>query len=253
MKKRAYEIWKECGFYGSLRDAKRLPVGLPHTIKLDILQSIRVRIPAAEYIFYYPTHSYITPEEETLINRPTFSDDRRNYSGEASSPLIQDSFGVEYIVFGFGYGDAKDDYKVVRMVQFYVKDKESFRAEVSVYSLKSNSWRRIGDFPYYLSYKRVSGVLASGALHWVVSRKLRWLECPSGDLIAGFDLRSEEYRLVPQPEYSIKNFDMKVDVLGCLCMLCKNYSLQFEMWVMEDYGVAKSWTKLISCVDPNAY
>ncbi|KAM7523253.1 hypothetical protein LguiA_013155 [Lonicera macranthoides] len=85
------------------------------------------------------------------------------------SAVCRIPLGVKYIVFGFGYGDAKDDYKVVRMVQFYGKDKESFRAEVSVYSLKSNSWRRIGDFPYYLSYKRVSGVLASGALQWVVS------------------------------------------------------------------------------------
>ena len=102
--------------------------------------------------------------------------------------------------------------------------------------------------------KSVSGVLAGGALHWVVSRKHRWLDRPSGDLIAAFDLRSEEYSLVPQLEYSIKNFDMKVDVLeGCLCVLFKDFSLQFEMWVMEDYGVEKSWTKLISCVDPNIY
>ncbi|KAM7528799.1 hypothetical protein LguiB_032209 [Lonicera macranthoides] len=170
------------------------------------------------------------------------------------SALCRIPLGVEYVVFGFGYDDAKDDYKVVRMVQFYGKDKESFRSEVSVYSLKSDSWRRIGDFPYYLSYERVSGVLASGALHWVVSRKRRRLERFSGDLIVAFDLRSEEYSLVPQPEYSIKNFDMKVDVLeGCLCVLCKDYSLQFEMWVMEDYGLEKSWTKLISCLDPNAY
>ncbi|KAM7528793.1 hypothetical protein LguiB_032203 [Lonicera macranthoides] len=170
------------------------------------------------------------------------------------SAVCRIPLGVENVVFGFGYDDAKDDYKVVRLVQFFGKDKESFRSEVSVYSLKSDSWRRIGDFPYYLSYGKVSGVLASGALHWAVSRKRRWLDLPRGDLIAAFDLRSEEYRLVPQPEYSMKNFDMKVDVLeGCLCVLCKDYLLQFEMWVMEDYGVEKSWTKLISCVDPNVY
>ncbi|KAM7528796.1 hypothetical protein LguiB_032206 [Lonicera macranthoides] len=114
------------------------------------------------------------------------------------SAVCRIPLGVKYVVFGFGYDDAKDDYKVVRM--------------------------------------------------------RRWLHLPRGDLIAAFDLRSEEYRLVPQPEYSIKNFDMKVDVLEeCLCVLCKDYSLQFEMWVMEDYGVEKSWTKLISCVDPNVY
>ncbi|KAM7528794.1 hypothetical protein LguiB_032204 [Lonicera macranthoides] len=84
------------------------------------------------------------------------------------SAVCRIPLGVEYIVFGFGYGVAKADYKVVRMVQFYGKDKESFRAEVSVYSLKSNSWKRIGDFPYYLSYKRVSEVRNIGWYHSLV-------------------------------------------------------------------------------------
>ncbi|KAM7523265.1 hypothetical protein LguiA_013167 [Lonicera macranthoides] len=151
--------------------------------------------------------------------------------------LVGFLWGVQYVVFGFGYDDAKDDYKVVRMVQFYGKGEESFRSEVSVYSLKLDSWRKISDFPYYLSYERVSSVLANGALHWVVSRKRRWGDRTSGDLITTFDIRTEEYRLVPQPEYSIKDFYMNMDVLeGCLCMLFKNYSFEFEMWVMEDYG-----------------
>ncbi|KAM7523286.1 hypothetical protein LguiA_013188 [Lonicera macranthoides] len=170
------------------------------------------------------------------------------------SSVCRIPLGVQYVVFGFGYDDAKDDYKVVRMVQFYGKGEESFRSEVSVYSLKSDSWRKISDFPYYLSYERVSGVLANGALHWVVNRKRRWGDFSSGDLIAAFDLRTEEYRLVPQPEYSTKDFYMNVDVLeGCLCVLFKNYSSVFEMWVMEDYGVEKSWTKLISFVDPHVH
>ncbi|KAM7523272.1 hypothetical protein LguiA_013174 [Lonicera macranthoides] len=83
----------------------------------------------------------------------------RTFSRDYVIPL-----GVEYVVFGFGYDDAKDDYNFVRMVQFYGKDGESFRSEVSAYYLKLDSWRRIGDFPYYLSYKRISSVLASGAL-----------------------------------------------------------------------------------------
>ncbi|KAM7528817.1 hypothetical protein LguiB_032227 [Lonicera macranthoides] len=170
------------------------------------------------------------------------------------SAVCRIPLGVEFIVFGFGYDDAKDDYKVVRMVQFYGYDEESFWSEVNVYSLKSDSWRRIEDFPYYISYERVSGVLAGGALHWVVSRKRRsWGGHSSADLIASFDIRSKEYRLVPQPKYLINDFDMNVDVFeGCLCMLCK-YSFEFEMWVMEDYGVEKSWTKLISIGRPNVH
>ncbi|KAM7523251.1 hypothetical protein LguiA_013153 [Lonicera macranthoides] len=69
------------------------------------------------------------------------------------------------------------------------------KSEVSVYSLKSDSWRRIGDFPYYLIYGRVSGVLACGALHWAVSRKSRWLDLPRGDLITAFDLRKRDVKV----------------------------------------------------------
>ncbi|KAM7528819.1 hypothetical protein LguiB_032229 [Lonicera macranthoides] len=118
-----------------------------------------------------------------------------------NSKLCRIPLGVDFIVFGFGYDDAKDDYKVVRMVQFYGYDEESFWSKVNVYSLKSDSWRRNEDFPYCISYERVSGVLASG---------------------------------------------------GCLCLLCK-YSFEFEMWVMEDYGVENSWTKLMSVGRPNVY
>ncbi|KAM7528802.1 hypothetical protein LguiB_032212 [Lonicera macranthoides] len=77
------------------------------------------------------------------------------------------------------------------MVQFYGKDKNSKNSEVSVYTLKSDSWRGIGDFPYDFTYNWVSGVFASGALYWAVSQnhgeELK-------NLIAAFDLRTEEYR-----------------------------------------------------------
>ena len=57
-------------------------------------------------------------------------------------------------------------------------------------------------------------MLANGALFWVVSRKP---ESNTARLIAAFDLATEAYRLVPQPDYSNKNFHMNVGVLeGCL-------------------------------------
>ncbi|KAK2984010.1 hypothetical protein RJ640_024224 [Escallonia rubra] len=154
----------------------------------------------------------------------------------------------QYVVYGFGFDCASDDYKVVRMVQFYGADDDSFGSEVKVYSLNSNSWQRIQDFPYYLRYKLCHGVLASRALHWVVSRKP---ESDAENLIAAFDLGSEEYRLVPQPEYCDNGFHMNVGVLGgCICVIC-NYCLRnADIWVMTEYGVRKSWVKLISVAQP---
>lgn len=155
----------------------------------------------------------------------------------------------QYIIFGFGYDEINDDYKVVRIIQFYGEDVwDSFENEVKVFSLKQNSWRRIQDFPYYLRYKRSWGILANGALHWVVSRKP---ESDPSNVIAAFDLASEEYRLVPQPDYLDTNFHMNVDVLrGCLCVLCNYVEVCVDVWMMKDYGVKESWTKLFSISQP---
>ncbi|XP_074307572.1 F-box protein CPR1-like [Silene latifolia] len=147
-------------------------------------------------------------------------------------------------VYGFGYDHVNDDYKLVRVIQFTGDDE--FDSEVKVYSLKSGSWGRIHDFPreYYLSYKRAWGNYVNGFLHWVVTRNP---ESDGTKLIIAFDLGSEEYKIVSQPEYSGGEFHMNVDVLkGCLCVLCNYVDVKTDVWVMEEYGVQNSWTKLFS-------
>ncbi|XP_059646513.1 F-box protein CPR1-like [Cornus florida] len=151
--------------------------------------------------------------------------------------------------YDFGYDSVNDDYKVVRITQLYDKDdNDSFDSIVKIYSLKSNSWRRIQDFPYYFLHNGPDAALASGAFHWVVSRK------PYSDtvrLIAAFDLGIEQYRLVPLPEFSDENFRMYVDVLGgCLSLLCNYARVRAEVWVMKEYGVKESWTKLFCVAQP---
>ncbi|XP_059645948.1 F-box protein CPR1-like [Cornus florida] len=155
----------------------------------------------------------------------------------------------QFFIYGLGYDSVSDDYKLVRIVQFYGIDHDSFDSEVKVYSLKSNSWRRIQDFPYYLLYKRVNAAVVNGALHWVVSRKP---ESDTANLIAAFDLGVEEYRLVPQPDYLDKDFHMNVGVLGgCLYVMCNYVGERVDIWVMKEYGVKESWTKLFSVEQPS--
>ncbi|XAR54781.1 hypothetical protein NMG60_11030078 [Bertholletia excelsa] len=151
-------------------------------------------------------------------------------------------------VYGFGYDSVSDDYKVVRIVVFKGMDDDSFHYEVKVYSLKTNLWHRVKEFPHYPNVKRTGGVIAGGALHWVVTETP---EFRKGGLIVAFDLSSEEYRLVRQPEYSDMNFYMNVESLGgCLTVLCNYYLSRVDIWVMKEYDVKESWTKLISMVQP---
>ncbi|PSS24777.1 F-box protein [Actinidia chinensis var. chinensis] len=153
------------------------------------------------------------------------------------------------IIYGFGYDPITDDYKVVRLIQFYGEDVwDSFDSEVKVYSSRSNSWRRIKDFPYYLRYKRAYGVLVGSSLHWVVTRKL---ESNTANLVAAFDLGTEDYRLVTQPDFLNKDFHLKVGELdGCLCMICNFCEVQVDVWVMKDDRVKDSWSKLFSISQP---
>ncbi|KAA8516855.1 hypothetical protein F0562_017327 [Nyssa sinensis] len=180
-----------------------------------------------------------------LILEDEDEDEDELYSIEKHQKLPVPPIEDQLIVYGFGHDVVNDDYKLVRMAQFDAEDDDSFYSEVKVYNLKSNLWRRIPDFPYYHPFDGRSGMLVSDALHWVVARKRR---SDKADLIAAFDIRTEDYSLVPQPEFSDKSFFMNVRVLGeCLSISCHFISsARIDIWVMKEYGVKESWTKLFS-------
>ncbi|XP_042515310.1 F-box protein CPR1-like [Macadamia integrifolia] len=161
--------------------------------------------------------------------------------------------------YGFGYDPTTDDYKLIRVWQFYRNDDNSWHSEVKVYSLSTNSWRMIGDMPFPpIKRQWVCGVLANSALHWVANVDLVLAKVSPGHhesglgLIVSFDLKDEEYREVPLPDFMDDvdivddKFLMKVGVLeGQLCLLI-NFSIRVEIWVMKDYGVRDSWLKQFS-------
>uniref|UniRef100_A0A5B7A9R3 F-box domain-containing protein n=1 Tax=Davidia involucrata TaxID=16924 RepID=A0A5B7A9R3_DAVIN len=173
----------------------------------------------------------------------------RKYRQLPILPIQSPNKSVGFIckTYGFGYDSINDDYKVVRIVEFTGKQHDWFISEVQSYSLKSNSWRRIQDFPYSLPFKLVWGVKDRDILYSVVRRKL----VPNSPrFIVAFDIGAEEYRLVPQPDYSFKDFEISVGVLGgCLCIngFCRDH---FDVWIMKDYGVKESWIKLLSVAPP---
>uniref|UniRef100_A0A803LL00 F-box domain-containing protein n=1 Tax=Chenopodium quinoa TaxID=63459 RepID=A0A803LL00_CHEQI len=155
---------------------------------------------------------------------------------------------VDRLVYGLGYDHVHDDYKLVRVIQFYCENPDFFDSEMKVYSLKDNSWRRIKDFPkeYYLSYKRVWGVYVNGCLHWVVTKNP---ESNGSKFIVAFDLGSEKVRFVPKPKALCGELECHINVevfRGCLGLLCNHFSIRSDFWIMEQYGVQSSWTKLFS-------
>ncbi|XP_040955139.1 F-box protein CPR1 [Gossypium hirsutum] len=139
------------------------------------------------------------------------------------------------IYYGFGYDLVSDDYKLVRMVQLLGENDEYFHSEAKVYSLRSNCWRRIKDFCFHLIFYRELGFLANNVLHWMVSRTPE----SSNRNLVGFDLRSEEFRVVELPDFCLdENFYFDVKAMGgYLCLTATHRELNdvvVDVWIMKE-------------------
>ncbi|KAL0784632.1 uncharacterized protein LOC106432581 isoform X1 [Brassica napus] len=174
------------------------------------------------------------------------------------------SITLEYVFYGLGYDSMSDDYKVVRMVQSKHKDYEGYPlqmkgypVETKVFSLKSNSWKRIHlcfevqipfmFFYYHVLYRRGNGVLASNSLHWVL---------PGNPLaltkIMRFDLATDDLSVLSGP-LELCHEVMNLGVLdGCLCLICHDYhnirNGHVDVWILREYG--GSWSKFITVPKP---
>uniref|UniRef100_A0A2P2Q3F2 Uncharacterized protein n=1 Tax=Rhizophora mucronata TaxID=61149 RepID=A0A2P2Q3F2_RHIMU len=116
-----------------------------------------------------------------------------------------------------------------------------------VYSLVKNSARTIEKFPdgYGHVTLQVFGTLVATRLHWVVAQVRSFRDY----WIVAFDLNDEKFHLLPTPDNS---HGIILGVLGgCLSMGCKVESENLEIWMMKEYGVKDSWTKLCSISEEN--
>ncbi|XP_071728085.1 F-box/kelch-repeat protein At3g23880-like [Rutidosis leptorrhynchoides] len=148
--------------------------------------------------------------------------------------------------YGFGYDSSTDDYKVI-CIPYKPVPESSY---VRVYSLRNNSWNRLPNFPYQLHVysSQRSGVLLNNNLHWVVRSRHSTL------IIAALSLASEEFQEIELP-YAINYDETKYSQLcafgGKLVVVfyADGFHVPNELWVMEEYGDPKSWTKL--CITEN--
>ncbi|KAM3249592.1 hypothetical protein T459_07501 [Capsicum annuum] len=163
---------------------------------------------------------------------------------------FQDSYvqsvGSCYIRYGFGYDVVNDDFKVVKIFSFAI-DEVKYENVVKIYSLRGDSWK-IGE-GFVSGYMNAqSGVFVNGFLHWEVS------DCRgSGDCseIMTLDLATETYGVMGFPNCEKGNVSWGLSVVGGNLVACCNYyPNRTDMWVMKEYGVEKSWTKLVSLLSP---
>lgn len=172
------------------------------------------------------------------------------------SPPIAYSLGTQVSSrLGFGYVQFNDDYKIVnflKLFEIFEEESAAGQDEVHVYSLKLNSWRRIGEFPWkFPEHQPDVGAFANGALHWIV-KKRQW---EVNNFIVSFDLKNEQFRQVMVcPRQPHDAFEQHLRILdGNLCVLSYYYfagRYRVDLSEMKEYGVETSWTKLVSIKMP---
>lgn len=111
----------------------------------------------------------------------------------------------------------------------------------TIYSLKTNSWKEIcNDLSLGRRksvWQKTCCVLVNNALHLLIGGGVV--------KIVAFDLVKEVFYLVPVLECFKSNFYMELSVLdGCLT-LSTRYENGSYVWVMKEYLVKESWTKLL--------
>ncbi|KAK4479488.1 hypothetical protein RD792_015002 [Penstemon davidsonii] len=160
---------------------------------------------------------------------------------------------------GFGYDSGADDYKVLKHIQYVDPvDRISKYVITCVYSMKSDSWKRIEDFPFWImrfGLDRSSGVFYNGALHWIGKRFHEDIQTENLIVVA-FDLKTEDSRTYPIPSLQLDGLKCPIlqldELYGCLSLSLYSDFKRFEIWLMNDYGVKNSWTKLLT-IEENSF
>ncbi|XP_074319041.1 F-box protein CPR1-like [Silene latifolia] len=186
-----------------------------------------------------------SPKQTLCLFNPSNKTQRLVPPAPSQKPACDDFENLE--VFGFGYDSVTDDYKVVRLVEWFDSGSGLCR-ETSVYSMRNDSWESVND-ETSVSYtlEEINAVAVDEVLYFVV------ISTDYKSVMKCFDLRTSTFSLVDFPELdsdSGKTMSLR-SLCGCLCLLVSYHKhrvgLDFEflyadVWEMNDY----KWVKLFS-------
>ncbi|KAM5575219.1 F-box/kelch-repeat protein [Rosa sericea] len=158
-------------------------------------------------------------------------------------------FPVKHLL-GLGCDPITNDLKLVRL--FYSKE-HVVPPLVEIFTLSTNSWREVSvPGPMYIVVQSKSSPQAfvSGAFHWVAYTPPQ--QGSICNVIVAFDMANEVFYEIALPSClaSKRHLNMTVVLLnGSLSLVPDNevYGDSYyssSVWIMKEYGVAESWTKL---------
>ena len=159
-----------------------------------------------------------------------------------STRLMSKTFAVidDIIIrcYGFGYDPVNHKYKFLVVMGPATK----------LYTFGEDSWKTIQGFPG--TPPTGPGKHVNGTLNWFAEEE--GFDCNQW-VILTFDLVKETYGKLslPKQDNGGSIFNPVLDVLSnCLCV-CFDHS--GTLWLMKEYGVTKSWTKLMTIPRGNGW
>ena len=197
---------------------------------------------------------------------------------------LSDSSLPQYycISTGFAYDSKTNDYKVVKISQKGSPHNPGVELGAEVYTLSSDSWRRVG-----ISLKNNAMIVEKNQTSIFVSGALHWLEYVSEAqmhhyMILSFDVNNDKFREIALPDGQQQMLPQGLIAKPKRLMVFKGklafISRDFErinninedesyrdfrrsylykyntcsIWVMGEYGVHESWSKLLFIEFDNA-
>lgn len=173
-----------------------------------------------------------------------------------SSPSPSIKPGVPHMfVLGFGV-DSHQDYKVVRIA--YLRTNElnyTVPLDVEVYTLSLGFWRRIGNVGLRCCIPDFvwSQAFLNGVVHWIA-----YQSCGQGNgitsccsLIVGFGMDNEKFSEIMLPAALAAELPIHLLIKTYRNSLAVINQSELDnetcnIWVMQEYGVVESWTKMYS-------
>ena len=164
----------------------------------------------------------------------------------------------ECVALGLAYHSQNNDFKILRLV---CQDSQP-SAEAEIYTLSTNSWRKVviseesepePNIGPIVNIFEEPCLFFNGALHAITNSKKYFS-------ILSFDVNDEKFQNIMLPQnYLVDDMFFEFQQLavfkGLLALMVFGTALNkingiCNIWVMKEYAVVESWTKIHVSVDP---
>ncbi|XP_045828787.1 F-box protein CPR1-like [Trifolium pratense] len=180
--------------------------------------------------------------------------------------VIPPKFGVSVTLYGFGYDNVADDYKVIRQVKLptifhrlnndILFDKDSFFLHCwEIYSLRSNLWKKLDFNMPNCNTDIVSSlnghlqVYMNGMCHRVCEY-YKGREPFVGNLVS-FDLNKETVSVTSIPSHVTLDWTQLTALNGSIALVSSTKKATlFHISILGEIGVKESWIKLFIVEQP---